>query len=425
VSRAGTATRHDGHSSRLRALASRRVAGLRTIVWLELLVAFAAVSVLKDLAGSQDLLSRGTAGASLRFTAPILLAGMGALWAERSGVINIALEGAMITGTWFGAWAGITFGPAEGVAVGLAAGAVFGLGLGVLTIGFGVDQAMAGLALNLLAAGTTRFLSSLAFEGVGTGSITRSPPVPGLPEVSVPGAEALLEPIAGARIPVLSDAANVLLGFTTDVSVLTLAAFATVPVTAVLLWRTRLGLRIRFAGEAPDAEDALGVNPNLHRYLALAVSGALGALGGVYLVMVASSNYLEGQTAGRGFIGMATVIFGNWQALPTALGAYLFGFTDALRTRQETTIDALVLAGGLALLALALVRLRARRRRSAAAYAGVAAAALGWLTIVGAVPTELVAFAPQVTTLVVLALARQDLRPPAAIGLPYRRGEQA
>jgi simple sugar transport system permease protein len=406
-------------------VSSRRVAGLRTVVWLQLLLAFAAVAVLKDLAGATDLLSRGSVGASLRFTAPILLAGMGALWAERSGVINIALEGAMITGTWFGAWAAITFGPEAGVAVGLAAGAVFGLTLGILTVGFGVDQAMAGLALNLLAAGVTRFLSALAFEGVGTGSITRSPQVPGLPEVSLPGAEALLEPVAASGIPVVTDAANVLLGLTTDLSVLTIVAFATVPVTAFLLWRTRLGLRIRFAGEAPDAEDALGVSPNLHRYMALAVSGALGALGGVYLVMVASSAYTEGQTAGRGFIGMATVIFGNWQALPTAIGAYLFGFTDALRTRQESTIDAVLVIGGLLLLGLVLLRLREHRRRTAAAYAGLAAACIGWFTVVGVVPVELVAYAPQITTLVVLALASQDLRPPAAIGLPYRRGEQA
>jgi simple sugar transport system permease protein len=405
-------------------VSGRRIAGVRTVVWLQLLLVFAAVAVLKDVAGTPDLLSRGSVGASLRFTAPILLAGMGALWAERSGVINIALEGAMITGTWFGAWAGITFGPEAGVVVGLAAGAAFGLVLGVLTVGFGVDQAMAGLALNLLAVGVTRFLSALAFEGVGTGSITRSPQVPGLPEVSVPGAAALLEPVAASGVLAVADAANVLLGLTTDISVLTIVAFATVPATAFLLWRTRFGLRIRFAGEAPDAEDALGVNPNRYRYLALAVSGALGALGGVYLVMVASSAYTEGQTAGRGFIGMATVIFGNWQALPTAVGAYLFGFTDALRTRQETTIDAVLVIGGLLLLGFALVRLRERRRRTAAVYAGLAAACIGWFTVVGVVPPELVAYAPQITTLVVLALATQDLRPPAAIGLPYRRGEQ-
>ena len=385
---------------------------------------FVVLALVKNAVGAPDLLSEGAAGASLRFTAPILLAGMGALWAERSGVINIGLEGAMITGTWFGAWAGFTFGPEAGVAVGLLSGVVFGLALAILAVGFGIDQAVAGLALNLLAAGLTRYLSSIYFDGVGTGTITQSPQVPRLPDVSVPGAAALLGPVRDAAIPVVSDVAAMALGFSTNVSVLTIAAFATVPITAWILYRTRLGLRIRFAGEAPAAADALGVSPNLHRYLATAVSGALGALGGVYLVMVASSIYAEGQTAGRGYIGMATVIFGNWMPVQTAIGAYLFGFTDALQTRQPSTINALLIAAGVLFLVLALVSLRRRRDRTAAMYAGLAAGFIGWFTLVGVVPPEFVAFAPQLATLLVLALARQDLRPPAADGIPYRRGEQ-
>jgi simple sugar transport system permease protein len=408
----------------LAALRSRRVVGLTALVWLELLFAFCALSVVSDLANAPDLLSEGSTSASLRFTAPILLAGIGALWAERSGVVNIGLEGAMITGTWFGAWAGFTFGPELGVAVGILSGVVFGLVLAVLAVGFGVDQAVAGLALNLLAAGVTRFLSSLFFDGVGTGSITQSPQVPSLPVVSVPGAEALLGPIVDAGVPILSDAAGVLLGLTTNVSVLTILAFATIPITAWVLFRTRLGLRVRFAGEAPDAEDSLGVDPAPYRFLALAVSGGLGALGGTYLVMVASNIYSEGQTAGRGFIGMATVIFGNWMPGRTGLGAYLFGFTDALRTRQEETVNALLIAGGLLLFALTLARLRRRRDRTAAVQAGLAAGFIAWFSLVGVVPTEFIAFAPQVTTLLVLALARQNLRPPASLGIPYRRSEQ-
>jgi simple sugar transport system permease protein len=412
-------------TARLVALRARRVVGLSALVWLELLFAFCALSLISDLVHAPDLLSEGSTSASLRFTAPILLAGMGALWAERSGVVNIGLEGAMITGTWFGAWAGITFGPEAGVAVGILSGVVFGLVLAVLAVGFGVDQAVAGLALNLLAAGLTRFLSSITFAGVGTGTITQSPQVPSLPVVSLPGAEALLQPIVEAGVPIVSDAAGVLLGLTTNVSVLTILAFATVPITAWILFRTRLGLRVRFAGEAPAAEDALGVNPNLHRFLALAVSGGLGALGGTYLVMVASNIYNEGQTAGRGFIGMATVIFGNWMPGRTGLGAYLFGFTDALRTRQEETVNALLIAGGLLLFVLTIVRLRRRRDRTAAVSAGLAAGFIAWFSLVGVVPTEFIAFAPQVATLLVLALARQNLRPPASIGIPYRRSEQA
>lgn len=406
-------------------LLSRRILGLRAWAWLAALCGFIVLALAKDAAGAPDLLSEGSIGASLRFTAPILLAGMGALWSERSGVVNIGLEGAMITGTWFGAWAGFTFGPEAGVAVAVVAGIAYGLLLALLAVGFGVDQAMAGLALNLLAAGATRYLSSVFFDTVGTGTITQSPRVPGLPDVSLPGAALLLGPVRDAGLPVLSDAAAVGLGLTTNVNVLTLVAFAVVPVTSWLLFRTRLGLRVRFAGEAPDAADALGVNPNGYRFLAVAVSGALGALGGAYLVIVASGLYVEGQTAGRGFIGMATVIFGNWMPAMSAVGAYLFGFTDALRTRQEATINVLLVGAGVLFLVLALLRLRRRRDRTAALYAGLAAGCIGWFALVGVVPTELIAFAPQVTTLVVLALARQELRPPAAGGVPYRRGDQA
>jgi simple sugar transport system permease protein len=207
--------------------------------------------------------------------------------------------------------------------------------------------------------------------------------------------------------------------------VLTLVAFATVPATAWALDRTRLGLRIRFAGEAPAAADALGVNPNTQRTIALAISGALGALGGVYLVTVASNLYTEGQTGGRGFIGMATVIFGNWQPGGTGLGALLFGLTDALRTRQEGTVGALVLVAGLVLAGFA-ARQAARGRRRAAASTGlVAIGLLAWIGLVGVIPAEFVAFAPQLATLLVLAFARQTLRPPAAAGLPYRRGDHA
>ena len=416
-------------SGTLAALRTRLVPRRAAWPWL-VLGTFVALSLMKDAAGAPDLLSAGTTGASLRFTAPILLAGMGALWSERSGVVNIGLEGAMITGTWFGAWAGFTFGPEAGVVAGLVAGVSFGLLLAVLAVGFGVDQAVAGLALNLLAVGVTRFLSSVFFAGNGLGTITQSPQVPPLPTVSIPGVALLLDPLRGAHVPVLSDAAAVALGLTTNVNVLTILAFATVPVTAWILFHTRLGLRIRFAGEAPGASDSMGVSPNLHRYLAVAVSGALGALGGVYLVIVGAGIYTEGQVAGRGFIGMATVIFGNWMPGATALGAYLFGFTDALRTRQESTINVLLVAAGVLFLVLALARIRNRRDRpdrrdrTTAAYAGLAVGCLGWFIAVGVVPTELIAVAPQVATLLVLTLARQHLRPPAAAGVPYRRSEQ-
>ncbi|TAJ98833.1 MAG: ABC transporter permease [Chloroflexota bacterium] len=383
---------------------------------------FAVLSLLSGAFEAPDLFSRGGISATLRFAAPILLAGLGALWAERSGVINLGLEGMMIAGTWFGAWAAIEWGIGPGLVAGIGAGVAFGLLLGLLTVTFGVDQAISGLSLGLLAAGLTRFLSSVTFAGVPGGSITTSPPVPDIATVSMPGAEALIGPAEAAGIPVLSDAAAVVLGLVTDVSLLTIGVVALVPATWYVLWRTRLGLRIRAVGEAPEAADSLGVRPWRYRYLALAVSGGLAGLGGFYLVTVASSLYREGQTAGRGFIGLATVIFGNWNPWSVTLGSLIFGFTDALRTRQEVTVGVLLAGLGLLFAWLALRRGLACDWRGGLLFGIPAIVMLVWFWVERIVPSELVSFAPHLTTLVVLALARQRLRPPAALGTPFDRG---
>ena len=394
-----------------------------TATLLRVVLGFAVLSLLSGALDAPDLFSRGGIAATLRFTAPILLAGLGALWAERSGVINIGLEGMMIAGTWFGAWAGIHWGVAAGLAAGVAAGTGFGLIHALLAVTFGVDQAISGLTLNLLAAGLTRFLSSVTFATLAGGSITTSPPVPGIATLSLPGVEGVLVPIDRANVPILSDAAAVILGLVTDVSVLTIVVVALVPLTWWLLWRTRLGLRIRAVGEQPEAADSLGVRPWAYRYLALGVSGGLAGLGGVYLVTVASSLYREGQTAGRGFIGLATVIFGNWNPWSVTVGSLVFGFTDALRTRQEVTVGVLLVGLGLLGLVIA-IRQGARRDWRGTILVGLPAAGLlAWFSVVRVVPAEFVSFAPHLTTLLVLAFARQRLRPPAALGEPFRRGD--
>lgn len=388
--------------------------------WVRVVLGFAILSALSGTLDAPDLFSRGGAAATLRFAVPILLAGLGALWAERSGVINLGLEGMMIAGTWFGAWAAIEWGPGVGVVAGVGAGAAFGLAHAVLSISIGIDQAISGLSLNLLAAGLTRFLSSIAFAGTPGGSIVTSPPVPDLPAVGVPGIEALLDPAADAGLPVVSDAAAVAVGLLADVSVLTVVALALVPLTWWLLWRTRLGLRVRSVGEAPEAADSLGVRPARYRYFAVTVSGGLAGLAGVYLVTVASSLYREGQTAGRGFIGLATVIFGNWDPWSVTLGALVFGFTDALRTRQEVTVGVLVVALGLLAVVVAVRRGLAGDRRGAVIIGVGGGAAVAWIAAVRVVPSEFVSFAPHLATLLVLAAARRRIRPPAALGEAWR-----
>lgn len=391
--------------------------------WMKALAFVALLSIVANVAGTPDLLSRGAVEASLRFAAPIALAGLGGLWAERSGVLNIGLEGMMVIGTWMGAWAGYQWGPWVGVGAAICGGALFGMFHALLTVTYGVDQAVSGIAINVAALGFGRFLSSVFFEGTPGGGISQSPRVPQIETVSLPGLEPLLEPVATRGVPIVSDFASVLLGALTGVSLLTILTVALVVVSWWLLFRTSFGLRLRAVGENPAAADSLGVSPNRLRYAALTVSGAFAGLGGAFLVTVASSIYREGQVAGRGFIGLATVIFGNWMPGRLAGGSLLFGFTDALRTRQEATVTALVLVGAIAFAYLAI---RSMRRDDGRTWIGYAVAAVGlglWYMAVGLVPSEFVGFAPHLTTLLVLSLGHQSLRPPAGIGVPYRRSE--
>lgn len=391
--------------------------------WVRAPLAVLLLSAVADIANTPDLLSRGAVGASLRFAVPIVLAGLGGLWAERCGVINIGLEGMMVIGTWMGAWAGFQWTPWVGVVAAIAGGALFGAFHALMTVSFGVDQAVSGIAINVAALGLGRFLSSIFFEGQPGGGISQSPHVGQISNVSIPGMTQALDPVAELEIPVVSDIAEIGLGMTTGVSLLTVLAAALVVLSWWVLFRTTFGLRLRACGENPAAADSLGVNPNRMRYAALTVSGALAGLGGAFLVTVASSIYREGQVAGRGFIGLATVIFGNWMPGRLTVGALLFGFTDALRTRQETTMTALLIVGAVVFAFLAIRAVRARNRGATVGYA-IAAVGLGWWFLgFGVVPSEFVGFAPHLTTLLVLSLAHQRIRPPQGIGVPYRRSE--
>lgn len=402
-------------------VARRRDAALRWGV--AVAAALVVLTVVSRVAGTPDLLSRGSASATLRFAVPIVLAGLGGLWAERSGVINIGLEGMMVVGTWFGAWMGYVHGPWWGVLAAMLGGAAFGLLHALMTVTYGIDQAVSGLSINLLATGAARFLSSVVFVRYPNGSISQSPQVDQIGTVDLPFAEALLGPLADSGVPVVTEAASVLLGLTTEVSWFTVLAIALVALTYVVLWRTTFGLRLRATGESAAAADSLGVDPNRLRYAALAISGGFAGLGGAFLVTVAASIYREGQVAGRGFIGLATVIFGNWMPGRLFAGSLLFGFTDALRTRQEATVRALLLAGAVALAVLAVSAARRGQYRGTLTAVLVGVGLAVWYLGTETFPTQFVGFIPHLTTLVVLAVFSQNLRAPAGIGIPYRRTE--
>jgi len=384
---------------------------------------FFILALVESLTGATDISSPGTSGATLRFAIPLLMAGLGGLWAERAGVINIGLEGMMIVGTWTAAWFGYLHGPL----MGFVAAAIFGLASGffhaILTVKIGIDQAVSGLAINLIAAGGARYLSGVFFPPVG-GDRTVSPPVDSFPTFTIPVIAPILESIDAQNIFFISNLAGILHGLTKEVSLVTIALLLLVPLTSWILWRSKFGLRMRFSGENPMAAESLGINVYRIRYIAISVSGMLASLGGAYLALVASSVYREGQTAGRGFIGLATVIFGNWKPGGVFAGSILFGFTDALRVRQSESVMSLIMVAGIVALVLSIFY-SINRRWKPGLISGSLALVAWWIhQRVDVIPQEFVTVFPNFATLIVLTFLAQRLTPPAMAGMPYRRGSE-
>jgi ABC-type uncharacterized transport system permease subunit len=397
----------------------------RRILWLALGLLF-VFSVSRAVSGEEALTSSSTLRAALLLAVPIGLAALGGLYSERAGVVNIGLEGMLILGTWGAGWAGWQWGWVGAIIGGTVLGALGGLLHAIATVTFGVDHVISGVAINILAAGVVRFLSELVYvEGTGGGP-TQSPSLDSdPPSFSVPVLSSgpdLLGDLENSGWFLLSDLAGVLRGLTSGLGVVTLLAILLIPISYVVLWRTAFGLRLRACGENPAAADSLGVPVYRMKYIAVILSGALAGLGGVFLVFVAGI-YREGQTGGRGFIGLAALIFGNWRPGGLAAGAGLFGFSDALQLRSRTAVVALLLLVALLLAGVAVYQ-ALRRRWVPAVLAGVAAAAsLIAFLAVEELPDGIVFFTPHLTTLLVLSLASQRLRMPKADGLIYRRGE--
>ncbi|WP_433222790.1 ABC transporter permease [Microtetraspora malaysiensis] len=395
-----------------------------------LLIGFAALVILLSLArlvtGANDITSGGTVSAALGLAVPIGLAGLGGLWSERAGVVNIGLEGMMILGTWFGAWGALQFGnPWAGVLAGAIGGAIGGAVHALATVTFGVDQIISGVAINIVGLGFTQYLSKLVFAPMKGGGAKQSPRVPSMGTFDVPGIGQPLLDLQNKRWFLVSDVAGILHGLTQNVSYFTILAILLVPLSFYLLWRTAFGLRIRSCGERPVAAESLGVNVYLYKWIAVMVSGGLAGLGGAFLSLVAAGIYRDGQTGGRGYIGLAAMIFGNWRPGGLAGGAALFGYTDALQLRQGgTSVHALLLVVALLLAAVAVFQLVRQRRNRAALVTGIAAIAVfAVFAVTDTVPDAFTSFTPHLTTLLVLSLASQRLRMPAADGVPYRRGQ--
>ncbi len=348
---------------------------------------------------SEELLSGGQAGAMLRWSVPLLLAGLGGMFAERAGIVNIGLEGMMVLGTWFGAWGSVKYGPVIGTAIGLLGGALGGLLHAIATVSFGVNHIISAVAINIMAPGVTRFLADEIFSGYAGGSISQSPRVASFGSV---------------ELPVLD-----------RVSWLTIIAFAFVPLAWYVLWRTRFGLRLRAAGEHPSAGDSLGVNVYRYQYAGVVISGALAGLAGSFIVTELTGIYREGQTNGRGFIGLATMIFGNWRPGGTALGALLFGYADGLQLRDRDGVHALLLVGVVVLAVLALRRALSPKRTvvEVGLPAVIATLIVVWYLLRDTVPPTFNQVTPHILTLVVLVFSAGRLRPPKGAGQIWRKGE--
>jgi general nucleoside transport system permease protein len=251
--------------------------------------------------------------ATLRFATPLLFGALGGIMSERSGVINVGLEGMMLMGAFFGIYGADATGSwFLGMLVGLAAGGVLGFVHAVFSIALRADQVVSGVAVNFLAAGITGYVFIAHYGDQGTPG-----EVPSVPTVT---------------LPVIKD-----LGFLGDaigeMSLLTWMALLLVPLMALYLYRTPAGLRLRSVGEKPRAADSVGIAVGRTRYFAVVASGCLAGLGGVYLSVALVHSFNEGMTAGRGFIALAVVIFGGWRPYGALAGACLFGFSSAVAQR--------------------------------------------------------------------------------------------
>lgn len=375
---------------------------------------------------TSDLTSSGTWSIALGWSIPILMAGLGGMFSERSGVVNIGLEGMLVLGTWFGAWGTLVTGNVWlGMLIGALAGAVGALLMAIATVTFGVDHIIAGTALLVMSPGIGRYLSGLIFPDYG-GSITQSPTLVGSSTFNWPflaggdifGWESpdIFGVMERSGLFFVAELGGILRGFVFQMSWLTLFGIALIPLSWFLLWRTSWGLRLRSCGEDPDAADSLGVNVYLYKYFGVVTSGLLSGFGGAFLAVQLSGLYKEGQTNGKGFIGLATMIFGNWRPGGTASGSLLFGFAETLRLRDQNAPHALLLFVTIVLVLFALRALYRRRWLSGVGMA-VAATALGAFYMnVDTVPNQLPQITPFIAVLVVLLFATRRLRMPAADG---------
>jgi general nucleoside transport system permease protein len=253
----------------------------------------------------------------LRYATPLTFAAIGGMFSERSGVVNIALEGMMLAGAFFGILAAQKSGSwALGLLAAMGAGAALALIHAVFSIHLRADQIVSGTAINFLALGVTGYFFVDVYGAGGTPE-----GIPRIPEVSLP-----LEQIPGEIGEFLDDVFG-------NLNLMIWLSFLLLIVSYIVMFKTPIGLRIRAVGEHPRAADTVGISVYGIRYAAVIVSGILAALGGAYLSIGFLGSFNENMTAGRGFIALAALIFGAWRPFGAFAAALLFGFSSALAQR--------------------------------------------------------------------------------------------
>ncbi len=304
-----------------------------------------------------DAIIIGTFAASVRMITPILFTALGEIFAERSGVLNLGLEGMMVMGALAGFMVSYYTGNLWlGMFAGVLVGGILGLFMAIMCITLRFNQAVSGITVTLFGLGLSALLYRIAF-----GILSVPPIIEGLNITPIP----LL-----SQIPVLGP-----IFFQHNIFVY--AAFLSVPICTIALFKTTIGLKIRAVGENPNAADTLGINVYHIRYLCVIFCGMMTGLAGAYLPVVELKIFTEGMSAGRGWMAIALVIFGKWIPFRVFLGAALFGFVDAMQLRLQ--------AIGIAM------------------------------------PYQFLVMLPYVLTIIVIAAAYKRAGAPASLTIPYKR----
>jgi general nucleoside transport system permease protein len=314
----------------------------------------------QESASVEAVLTAGLLASTLRFATPLAFAAVGGIISERSGVVNIGLEGMMLMGAFFGVWASIWSGSwVVGLLFAMLFGGLLALVHAVFSIHLLADQIVSGFAVNLLALGVTGFMySSIYPNGIQGGQVDRVP---------------ILDLGFLDSIPWIGNFLDTVFG---SLSLLVWIMFAVVILASIVLFKTTIGLRLRSVGEHPRAADAVGISVYRVRYVAVVVSGMLAALGGAFLSIGFVGTFAENMTSGRGFIALAAVIFGKWRPGWAFAATLLFGFGFALSIPLQREAD---------------------------------------------VSSSLLATLPYVLTLIAVAGLIGRSIPPAAVGRPYRK----